>query len=658
MTMRWAAAVIVAVGVATGANVWAAPATQTITVPAFGTVTIYQPDGAPQQIVLFLSGDGGWNLGVIGMAERLRGAGALVVGIDTRAFVKSLESSRGCAYPAGPLEELSRAVQVRFKLPHYQRPMLVGYSSGATLVYAAIAAAPPETFAGAISLGFCPDIELRTPLCAMRGLRATRRAKGTSTTLEERSRGDHGYDLAPFKESTVPWMVLQGERDQVCAANVTRAFVAGTGAARLFSLPRVGHGFGVTPNWDAQFVEAYRAIATARRPEESKRVTTPQLADLSLVEIPATHGGDGDSLAILLTGDGGWADIDKRLAAGLSAHGVPVVAWSSLDYYWTPRSPAGAAADLRRIIEHYTTAWRRSRVLIVGYSFGADVAPFLFNRLPESVKARVTGLTLLGPSATASFEFHVTDWLVGDEDARYPVPQEIERSSVPVTCVSATDEDDSVCRDIRGPHVQLASVGRGHHFSGEYGQLLDLILQQSVRKGPSRRCACCDVDRYNVISPGAGRDAPPASTGSSARAGSRPCGPIRPLPILSAAGAARPDRETLPRRAERRRRPAGSHDTNVAARITRHVRKLAAVRRERRRKIADGTSRSRDRARLPAMQRNQENPGRRVCRGHVVATRDDVPAVGRPGDLRGRECGIQHCGNWKVAQSQIRPADR
>ena len=132
----------------------------------------------------------------------------------------------------------------------------------------------------------------------------------------------------------------------------------------------------------------------------------------------------------------------------------------------------------KRIIDHYTVAWRRSRVLIVGYSFGADVAPFLVNRLPEAVKARVTAVTLLGPSATASFEFHVTNWLVGGGDARYPVRPEVERSSAPVTCVSGIDEADSVCRDIRAAHVRMASVGRGHHFSGEYGQLVDLILRQ------------------------------------------------------------------------------------------------------------------------------------------------------------------------------------
>ena len=109
MTIRSAAVAMVAIAVATGANVWAAPVTQTVAMPSFGTVTIYQPDASPQEVVLFLSGDGGWNLGVIGMAQRLRRAGALVVGIDIRAFMRSLESSKGCAYPAGALEELSAA---------------------------------------------------------------------------------------------------------------------------------------------------------------------------------------------------------------------------------------------------------------------------------------------------------------------------------------------------------------------------------------------------------------------------------------------------------------------------------------------------------------------------------------------------------------------
>jgi type IV secretory pathway VirJ component len=460
--------VVVVAVLTSAAALQAAPQAQTFTVPTFGTVTTYQPDGPPQEVVLFVSGDGGWNLGVVGMAERLRREGALVVGIDIRAFVRRLESSKTCAYPAGALEELSRAVQLHFKLPRYHRPILIGYSSGATLVYAAIAAAPPETFAGAISLGFCPDIELKRPLCLMRGLKTTARARG------------NGYVLAPFKESSVLWMVLQGEVDQVCAPKATRAFVADTGSSRLFSLARVGHGFGATANWEPQYVEAYRAIANAHYVEQVPSVKTGDVAGLSLIEIGAAAGTSGDAMAILLTGDGGWADIDKRLAAGLGARGVPVVAWSSLDYYWTPRTPERASADLDRIITHYMATWRRRRVLIVGYSFGADVAPFLVNHLSEQAKGHVAGLALLSPSSTATFEFHMSDWFGGGADPRYPTRPEIERTRAPVTCVSATDDTESPCHSISAPRVRVAAVGTGHHFSGEYGRLIDLILEPSA----------------------------------------------------------------------------------------------------------------------------------------------------------------------------------
>lgn len=117
----------------TGGASQPAPAGDTFTLPTFGRVAVYSLSGPPNSVVLFVSGDGGWNLGVVPMAQRLRDLGALVVGIDIRMFVKSLEASRDCAYPAGALEELSRAIQLRYRLPTYKPPVLVGYSSGATL---------------------------------------------------------------------------------------------------------------------------------------------------------------------------------------------------------------------------------------------------------------------------------------------------------------------------------------------------------------------------------------------------------------------------------------------------------------------------------------------------------------------------------------------
>ncbi len=469
-----AAAVLALFLVLAGMALWAAPVNaarppETFRTPPFGELTLYAPDRPPEEVVLFLSGDGGWRLGVVAMAERLRDLGALVVGIDIRKFQRQLELGGGtCVYPAGPLEELARAVELKAGMPEYKRPILAGYSSGATLVYAALAAAPAETFAGGISLGFCPDIEIDKRPCPGRTLQSTRRAKG------------RGYDLAAAQELGVPWMVLQGDVDQVCAPEATRRYVAEIPAARLFWLPKVGHGFGVTRRWDPAYVEAYRALSQARAKRAAREApvpSVPAVADLPLVEVPSTAspaaGAAREVMAVMLSGDGGWAGIDKGVADELARQGVPVVGWSSLRYFWKPRTPEGAAADLARVLEHYRSAWGRPRVLIAGYSFGADVLPFMVTRLPAAQRRAVAGVGLIGLSPRASFEFHVTGWLSDSGDERYPTPQEVDRLGVPTVCLVGAEEHATACHATRARIVALAG---GHHFGGDYARLARELL--------------------------------------------------------------------------------------------------------------------------------------------------------------------------------------
>jgi type IV secretory pathway VirJ component len=445
----------------------AGPATEVINVPGFGNVSVYAPRGAPSQVVIFLSGDGGWNLGVIPMAEALRDRGALVAGVDIRTFIRTINEGDRCAYPAGDLERLSMAIQLKRGVAAYAPPILVGYSSGATLVYAALAAAPPTTFGGAVSLGFCPDLEIQRPPCQQNGLTATRRRKGI------------GYDLAPNTQLHTPWMVLQGDVDQVCAPAATRAFVTAVPGGRIFALPKVGHGFGVPRNWQTEYLEAYHTVARgAAAPPAVPTARSPiasQVRDLPLIEVPVAAAARSDTMAIIVTGDGGWADLDQQLAAGFAARGIPAVGWNSLRYYWTPRTPDRAAADLGRIITHYIDAWSVRRVIAVGYSFGADVLPFLVNRLPAPILSSVTAVAMLGPSSSADFEFRLSNWLGGGHASPYKTIPEATRLPVPLLCIRSGDEDDSVCRGLAGPHVTAAAVGRGHHFGGDYRRLVDLI---------------------------------------------------------------------------------------------------------------------------------------------------------------------------------------
>ena len=61
-------------------------------------------------------------------------------------------------------------------------------------------------------------------------------------------------------------------------------------------------------------------------------------------------------------------------------------------------------------------------MLLVGYSFGADVLPFVVNRLPADLRARVASVSLLGIDSNASFEVRVTDWVGADDGRRTDAP--------------------------------------------------------------------------------------------------------------------------------------------------------------------------------------------------------------------------------------------
>jgi type IV secretory pathway VirJ component len=429
----------------------------------FGEVTIYHPKGEVKNVTLFVSGDGGWNLGVIDMARSLADLDTLVVGINITHYLKELANSgEKCSYCAADFEELSHFVQKKLGLPRYLPPVLVGYSSGATLVYGVLVQAPTGTFRGAISLGFCPDLPLSHPLCKGEGLESEPGPKGK------------GFSFLPAPQLKSPWRAMQGTIDQVCDPAATEAFVTKTSQAKVFILPKVGHGYSVPRNWLPQFKQAFAEVVKEAEPVAA--VATP-IADLPVHEVFAQ--GDGKTMAVIITGDGGWAGLDRELAAALAAKGIPVVGLDSLQYFWTPRTPEGAARDLERLLEHYRATWHSERVILVGYSFGAEVLPFLVNRFTPAWRARIAQVDLLGPGPSSSFEFHLSDWLGGGTkgDAR-PVKPEVEKlGDLKVRCFYGREEKDSLCPELDPARVSLEPLGGSHHFGGNYGAIATRILE-------------------------------------------------------------------------------------------------------------------------------------------------------------------------------------
>lgn len=449
--------------------------------PAFGDVAIYRPRdlGNARGIVLFVSGDGGWNLGVVDMARRLDDH-AIVAGLSMPAWQKRVETHAGsCWYPAGELEVAAQALEKIYALPRYVPPILVGYSSGATVVYGALAQAPPTTFRGAVSLGFCPDLEVKRAFCGSKVWKPGWNEKKKQSWLPE------DPDMTERDGGGAKWIALQGTIDQVCAPPQTLAFVKRVPHAKVVTLERVGHGFSVPSRWGAAFDRSVAEMLEARsvldplphtvRQDDIEKSPEEVAARLEALDLPlhVVWPKAARAAVIFVSGDGGWADLDQGVAKGLAARGIAVVGWNTLRYFWLGKTPERFADDLAHVVSALPVD---TVVFAGGYSFGAETVPVVVASGSDPTLSRIAGLTLLAPGPFASFEVSALDWIRTNVlPTTHPVGPAIEDAARPVLCLTPEDDSQSGCPAVPRPGYTRAAVPGGHHFGSDYDELASRI---------------------------------------------------------------------------------------------------------------------------------------------------------------------------------------
>ena len=197
---------------------------------------------------------------------------------------------------------------------------------------------------------------------------------------------------------------------------------------------------------------------------------------LPLIDVPPARGSS-DTLVVFVSGDGGWAKIDKSISGVLANEGMPVVGLNSLEYFWTKRTPDTAAHDLGTIIDSGLARWKKQNVILVGYSRGADVLPAMVARLTPEQQSKIRLLTLLAPSPRVEFEFHVMDWMHDSKNGLPVAPELAKLTSMKTICVWGDDDTDSLCRGLALPHVKVVTLHGSHHFDGDYTRLARIILE-------------------------------------------------------------------------------------------------------------------------------------------------------------------------------------
>lgn len=428
----------------TPAPVAAAPG-MTVTAGLLENIPIAKPAvETPKAMVVYLSDRSGWTAADDAIVAALRTAGDVVLSVDFSRYAAKLDKVNGsCADGVGDFVDAAQTAQRLLGIQTYLPPIVVGSGEAATFAYASLSAAPANTLGGAVGAGFQNRLSLRLQICSA--------AKSTKTADGKARR--YGFEKA-----------LPGNVSLLVPADAVDATEA-------LAEPR-GDSVDVDEleaDLPSQIVGAVDELASVVRP----------FGDIAAIDIPARS--TPRALTILVSGDGGWRDLDKTMGEWLATQHVHVVGVDALHYFWSKRTPEDLARDIAFLVDAADTD-DKLPILLIGYSFGADTIPFAYPLLPKAVQDRTRVLGLLAPGRSTSFQVTISGWL-GIGDTGYTVTPAI--AALPpekVICVFGKEDPESACADKSVRAATIVETTGGHHFDGNYTGIAQRFLDRLAGK--------------------------------------------------------------------------------------------------------------------------------------------------------------------------------
>lgn len=408
----------------------------------YGDAPILSPDGNAKGVVFLFSGANGFGDDEAKAAEIIRKAGGFVVEVDLPKLAQNLAKDDGeCQYLVSDVEGIGYQLHRLAGLGTYRDPIIAGLGAGAGLVLSIIRQTPVATIGSAIGVDPLPPITLPKPLCGL-----------------DRTPPDIGVDDILVRYSP-----------------------AATDASRTFVKTVSDLGATLTQeNANTAAPEALAASVIARLDAEA--APRDRLGDLPLIELPVTT--PSDTFAIIYSGDGGWRDLDRTIGKKFQDLGMPTIGFDSLRYFWSLKPPTQTASDLAFVIESYARKWNAKRVVLIGYSFGADILPETYDLIPARTRAMVRQISLLGFSANGTFEISVQGWLGGTSgNARPALPFVQQIDPKLIQCFYGKEDEETACPKIESTGAEIIATTGGHHFDGDYDALAEKILD-GLKKRP------------------------------------------------------------------------------------------------------------------------------------------------------------------------------
>lgn len=185
-------------------------------------------------------------------------------------------------------------------------------------------------------------------------------------------------------------------------------------------------------------------------------------------------------LIFYISGDGGWNDFSNQLISGLNKNGYSIIGLDSKKYFWSKKTPSQFANDIQPLLSQYLREWNKKEIIIIGYSFGADVSAFLPSNMNQAVADKIKSILLLSPGYSTPYEVKLMDMLNSGGNSngeKYKVYPELLKSTFPVTCIFGIDDDSDFKLGLKeSKNIRKITIKGNHHYNDDIPLVLRTVL--------------------------------------------------------------------------------------------------------------------------------------------------------------------------------------
>lgn len=183
-------------------------------------------------------------------------------------------------------------------------------------------------------------------------------------------------------------------------------------------------------------------------------------------------------LIFYISGDGGFNKFSNELCSSINKNGFQIDALDARSYFWSKKTPEQATNDVSNFLIKKISGRQNQQVVLIGYSFGADVLPFILNRLPKSIHDKIILSILMASSGSTDFEIHWSDMFTSGKKRSMDVLTELNKvKNDKVLILNSSDDQGLDAKKVTIKNHVSEILPGGHHFDGDIDEITKTILK-------------------------------------------------------------------------------------------------------------------------------------------------------------------------------------